>query len=331
MSRTAASTAPSLTPVEEEKADCDRLLTVFVNVCGVPSVHVERHPMTLALKNGGIVHFHIAFIHMTSADIDSLQHLKSGTLVPLELNFKMILRVLLAFYHHESHKRRGGINILDSTAEQFKNFRNTEYNPTKEIIPWGLALSKNEGLSNWNKMVKPSARNFKTFREANNWVDFKDGFMITLEAQNLTHLVNPSYTIIDPDLHKAQTKVFVQGDERCTTPSQGQVNCQVLLEDQDTCVIWQKICKTCDESISTSTNGDAILGWLTGTRLNTSNWTWTQGEHITFYADKVDKFNEMCPDSRINDDQAVRLCSYVTELSSKRTQSRKCSKFTLPD
>jgi len=88
--------------------------------------------MTLALKHSGIVHFHVAFIRMTAADIDSLQCVKSGTLVPLELNFKMILRALLAFYHHESHKRRGGINILDSTAGQCKIFRNTEKDPTKE-------------------------------------------------------------------------------------------------------------------------------------------------------------------------------------------------------
>jgi len=122
---------------------------------------------------------------MTAANIDSLQYVKSGDLVPLELNFKMILRAFLAFYHHESHKKRGGINILDATAVQFKNFRNSEYDPTKEITPWGLASFKNEGLSNWNKLVKPSARDFKPFREANNWVDYKDTFMITLEAQTL--------------------------------------------------------------------------------------------------------------------------------------------------
>jgi len=59
----------------------------------------------------------------------------------------MILRAFLAFYHHESHKKRGGINILEATAVQFKHFRNSEYNPTKQITPWGLAISKNQGLT----------------------------------------------------------------------------------------------------------------------------------------------------------------------------------------
>jgi len=159
-----ASTAVTLTPEEEEKADRDRLLTVFVNACGAPHAHVKRHHITLALKHAGITHFHSDFIHMTAADVDTLQHVKGGALVPLELNFKMLLRALLAFYHHESNKRLGGVNILESTAGQFKNFRNTEHDPTKEIVPWGLALSKNKGLSNWNKMVKPSARDFKLSR-----------------------------------------------------------------------------------------------------------------------------------------------------------------------
>jgi len=30
--------------------------------------------------------------------------------------------------------------------------------------------------------------------------------MITLEAQNLTHLVDPSYIVVNEDLHKAQQK-----------------------------------------------------------------------------------------------------------------------------
>jgi len=59
--------------------------------------------------------------------------------------------------------------------------------------------------------------------------------------------------------------------------------------------------------MSTSWNGDAILGWLTSSRLDDGKWNRTQGEYITFYADKIDKFNEMCPDLEINDMQGVRM------------------------
>jgi len=171
----------------------------------MPHVHCKTHPIALALKLDGIVRFNVDFIHLTAADINGLQCEKGGALVPLELNFKMTLRAFLAFHHHVSHKQRGGIDVLDpALSAQFKTCRNSECDPTKEITPGGLAVSNNKGLLDWNKLVKPSARDFKPFREANNWVDCKDAFLIALEAQNLAHLVDPSCVVTDVDPNKAQ-------------------------------------------------------------------------------------------------------------------------------
>jgi len=111
-----ASTAVTLSPAEEKRGDKDHLLTVLVNVCGVLYAHWKVHPIVLALKRDGVALFNADFIHMKAADIDALQYEKRGALVPLELNFKMILRAFLAFYHHQSHKQHGGINVLDTTA-----------------------------------------------------------------------------------------------------------------------------------------------------------------------------------------------------------------------
>ena len=108
-----ASTAVTLTPAEKLKADKARLLTALVNVCGMPHAHYKTHPIALALKRNGVVRFNMDFIHLTAADIDGLQYEKGGALVPLELNFKIILRAFLVFYHHMSHKQCGGINVLD--------------------------------------------------------------------------------------------------------------------------------------------------------------------------------------------------------------------------
>jgi len=76
---------------------------------------------------------------------------------------------------------------------------------------------------------------------------------------------------------------------------------------KDTALIWQKMCKTYDKSMSTSLNSDAVSGWLTSSRLDDGKWVRSQGEHVTFCTDKIDKFNEMCPDSEINDMQSVRV------------------------
>ena len=220
----------------------------------------------------------------------------------------MMLRAFLAFCHHESHKKRGGINVLDTTLPvQFKVFRNSEYDPTKEITPWGLAISHNKGLADWNTLVKPSARDFKPFREAINWVDYKDVFLITLEAQNLTHLVDPSYVVTYEDLHKAQQSFLHKVFRDSMLHHEAKSIVKSHSKTKDTALIWQLICETYDKSMSTSLNGDALLSWLTSARLDDGKWNRPQGEHLTFYEDKVKKFNEMCPDSEINDMQGVRM------------------------
>jgi len=76
---------------------------------------------------------------------------------------------------------------------------------------------------------------------------------------------------------------------------------------KDVALIWQLISKTYDKSMSTSLNGDALLSWLTSSRLDNGKWSRTQGEHLTFYEDKINKLNEMCPDLKINDMQGVRM------------------------
>jgi len=193
------------------------------------------------------------------------------------------------------HKRRTGINILESTPGQFKNFRNTECDPTKEIVPWGLTISTNKGLADWNKLVKLSAGDFKPYREANNWVDYKEVFMITLEAQNLTHLVDPSYVVVNVDLHKAQQKFLYKVLRDNMLHHEAKSIVKAHASDKNTALIWQKICETYDKSMSTSLNGDAILGWLTSTRLDDGKWNQSQGEYITFYEERLTNSMKCAP------------------------------------
>jgi len=171
----------------------------------------------------------------------------------------------------------------------------------------GLAISHNKGLADWNKLVKPSARDFKPFREANGWTDYKEVFTITLEAQNLTHLIDPKHVATDVDLHKAQQSYLYKVLRDIMMHHEAKAIVKSHSKTKDTALVWQLLCETYDKSMSTSLNGDAILGWLTGTGLDDGKWVRPQGEYITFYKDRVNKFNEMCPDSKINDMQAVRM------------------------
>jgi len=138
-------------------------------------------------------------------------------------------------------------------------------------------------------------------------VDHKEVFVIALESQNLTHLVDPSCVVVDEDLHQAQQKFphKVLRDDMLHHEAKSVVTSHA--KTKDNALIWQKTCKTYDKSMSISVNGDAVLGWLTGVRLDDGKWNQSQGECITFYEDKINKFNEMCPDSEINDMQGVTM------------------------
>ena len=128
--------------------------------------------------------------------------------------------------------------------------------------------------------------------------------MITLEAQNLTHLVDPSCVVVDDDLHKAQQKFLYEVFRDNVLHHKAKAIVKSHSKTKDTALVWCLMCKAYDKSMSTSLNGDAVLGWLTGTRLDDGKWARTQGEFITFCEDRIIKFNEMCPDSKM---QGVRM------------------------
>jgi len=88
----------------------------------------------------------------------------------------------------------------------------------------------------------------KVFRESNNWVEHKEGFMITLEAQKLTHLVDKSYLVADPDLDKAQLKHLYKVMKDSLVPHQAKSIVKMHTKTKDTRAIWEQACKTYNES-----------------------------------------------------------------------------------
>jgi len=51
--------------------------------------------------------------------------------------------------------------------------------------------------------------------------------------------------------------------------------------------------------------------WLASVKLDTCNWNRPPGEFVTFYTNQLDKFNKTCPESHINDKQAVCMLQNV--------------------
>ena len=167
------------------------------------------------------------------------------------MSYKLQLRALLAYYHEISHKKGGNANITRRTLDECKQYRNSGYDPTQPIVPWWNVSAKNEGLSNWNKSIKPNARDFKPFRDSTVWVEHKEIFMITLEAQNLAHLVDTGYYVSDAELDRAQRQFMYKVMKDSFLHHEAKAIVKKHSKDKDAREIWKLVCKFYDDSITT--------------------------------------------------------------------------------
>jgi len=298
----------------EATVDTLRLATAIGVKLEIEEADLKAHPIVRAsLYKAAITRFNGDFIYLTADAIDKLTYTAKGVETPLPLGNKLQLRALLAYYHELSHKKQGGININGPgrTLAEFKAFRATSYDPTQPIVPWWKMTAKSEGLSNWNKSIKPNARDFKPFREMNLWTEYKESFLITLEAQNLTHLVEKNPIIHDDDLDKAQRKFMYKVMKDNFLHHEAKSIVKKYTVNKDTRRIWEELCEFYDSSITTAMNADVLMTYLADVKLHKANWSRGQGEFINHYKIQKNKFNEIAPDSMISDPHAVRMLHNV--------------------
>ena len=300
----------------ESQVDTLRLATALMNKLEISRANITRHPITLALQKAAILRWNGDFIYLTAEAIDKLTYNDPGAAgaeTNLQMACKLQLRALLSYYHELSHKKRGGISINapQRTLTEFKEFRATSYDPTQPIVPWWKMTAKSEGLSNWNKSIKPNARDFKPFREMNLWIEYKESFLITLEAQNLTHLVEKNPIIHDDDLDKAQRKFLFKVMKDNFLHHEAKSIVKKYTTDKDTRKIWEELCDFYDSSITTAMCADVLMAYLADVKLHKANWNRGQGEFINHYKIQKNKFNEIAPDSQITDPHAVRMLHNV--------------------
>ena len=310
--------------------DLSRLTKAIGKMFQIPRAEVSGHPISLALLKAGFVGFNSDFIFITPEIIDKLvyEHEIRAPVIPpagsgirptlgsyedrdLSMKHKLQLRTLLAYYHYASHAQGGGISITKKSLEDFTLFRATIYDPSKPIVPWTLMTANSEGLANWNKSVKPSAREFKPFRESTNWVDYKESFIVTLESQNLTHLIDEKFSITDPDLDEAQSKFMYKVMKDNLLHHEAKRIIKKYKFNKNIRQIWKEICKYYDDSITTSMSADVLLAYVSGVKLHSANWNKGQGEFVTHYRGQILKLNEIAPDSHISDAQGVRMLANV--------------------
>jgi len=306
--------APSAS-ITAARRDQNKLCTVLCRCFNIHPKFIRGHPIHLSLVNQGVNGFDKDFVFMTDKDIDTLKHNdpRSGDLCDLNGAYKAKVRALLSHYHYKSYINKGAVNMMTVTSDEYDDYRTSMYDPNEPVIPWSRQGDKNSALTQWTRNIKPSARDFKPFREIIGWNDYRDGFIITATSQNLQHLIDPTYVVHDADLYKAQCAFLYKVMMDQFIHHEAKQIVKRHKETKDTAAIWTEMCEFYDNSIAASMMADQIMANLTGTKMDKVNWNKGQGEHITHYVKEARKFNQLAPDSYMNDAQIVRMLqNYVS-------------------
>ena len=123
-------------------------------------------------------------------------------------------------------------------------------------------------------------KDFKIFRESNNWTEHKDTFLVAVNAQNLNHLIDKNHTVIDHEMDAIQKKHMHKVLKDCFLYNKAKVIIKAHVKDKDARIIGKEICEVHDDLIPTSVNADAILAWPTVTKFHLCDWNKSYGEFI---------------------------------------------------
>ena len=231
------------------QSDSARLKYCGVTFWGVPDQNYADQDIPKALQAAGIVGFNSDFIGLAEVDIDAL-------IVPADpvnnepakkpriMDYRR-LKALLAYFHDRSRKiKNGHISIASATKANFEAYLTGSHRPDQPIIPHNVPLpdQDDEALNNWRKHVKPNEKAFKPFKDEATWMRTKDQIKITLNSQNLSHVIDESHTVTNPRLDTAQQEWFYKVlDDIMITPRAR----TVVMNNKDTrdCRdIWKQLC-----------------------------------------------------------------------------------------
>ena len=241
-----------LSKAEEEHWDKIKLMSALERLLEIADI--TKHPIHIALVENGVDKFEEEFMFLTAEHINALEctDKASGDRVPLSMGDKLRLRAFLAFCHHQSHLKVGGVNILNCAAVDYKTCRAAVCDQSKPLVPWVSMSTKDEGLSNWNKSLKPNAKDFKPFREATGWVEHKESFQIALDSQSLDHLIKQGHKVSNLELDLAQRKFLHKVMKDNFLHHHARVVVKKHLQTNDTRAVWNELCTCCDNSVTTS-------------------------------------------------------------------------------
>ena len=289
-------------PPSAEEQDVVRLFHALHLFCGsdVEKLKDGTDPILRALDAVGVQRFNEDFVLLTEEEIQSLEDPGSGAgdPVPLTIIQKRRLIIVLAYFNHKCREEKTLINMRNVTKVEFDEYRVSTYNPNDKIIPWRVALKKDNSvdLVTWTKTVKPSQSDYTAFKNESGFQIWREDFESTLQSHGLEHVIDPTYDITNPDLDKQQQKWLYKVFRQTIKTSYGKTIVTSHLADKDCRVIWKELTEHYDKSMTAILSASRLSTYLTSTRLHTLNWRGPQKSAILHFKEQARLYNEIAED-----------------------------------
>ena len=208
------------------------------------------------------------------------------------------ITLIIAFYHYSSKISKTAVDLRQMSKAQFDEFRAKKFAPGKPIAPFGIALKEenNKEMADWQKTVKVDAKAFKEFCSDELWYAYKKHFTTTLEAQNLTILINPAHKPTNEDLYKNKQKWLYKVMQDCFKAGQAKTIVADHIVDKDTVAIWREISEKMDGSMAAQLYVSELSNYLTSNRLATNGWKGTQQAYIFHWKEQACRYQETAPE-----------------------------------
>ena len=301
---------PKRASPDEDKKILKQVVSRFL---GIPQDAYDDEPLVKALIYARILGFYEDFIGLTEGDIEGLQappDRNGGPFQPISPVHKRKLIMTLAMFHDGSRVRGGPLSMRKATKNHFDMYRISDYDSTKPIVPWNVALpdEHNKELIGWNKSIKRTSQDYPLFKQETSWLEVKDGFENTLASQSLEHLVDPNYVVVNKELDDSQRNWLYKVFEKTMKASMAKKIVKNHKETKDTRAIWSEIVDHYDHSMTIEFKADAVSTYLTSARLHQMDWRSTQEEYIHHYSNQARIYNEtVSDDDKFGDKHLVRL------------------------
>ena len=296
--------------------DKRHLQKVCQNIFGVSDTQADyaRDEIVLALTSSGIDRFS-ELLPLTEEDISKLIVPRTGATAAYELPLakRRKIAIFLQFYHEKSRKAGAQVDPETLDRDEFDDFRCSKYDPKRGIIPWGVNVDagktspEEHAMQTWTKTIRPSAKDFKIFKDGHKFSKYKPHFESSLKACGLEHTVDTTHAPQYPDLYrKQQDWVFKVMEDNFEAPAAK----AIVRENRttmNTATIWHAICTHYKTHMNTELRSQTLSTYMTSARLNDGRWRGSQELFIRHFQEQAREYNEISD----TDYSSGQLCQFL--------------------